>query len=355
MVNGPLGSGRGDWQHAALDLPGSIGWRSRYTEIVFADPPYLVLQAAPVFPGAQDRLAERGVVWDPLALAESIIRPGAHYLLTSDCGYAPDAGIEQAVLVSHPDSGTVVWELDIKGLRPAVDDSCLPSQGFLRLVFVREDYEGCIGDMLRELRDWATRPNIPSDLSGVFGLDHLREEYPDLQSIWVDELEPNVQGGALERLLGLDLDAPRRRTPIWPRGTVVDIGFFDVGYGHELMAVDGEPLKATWPGSYFTRWEALAAFRGWLASVHRAWSLPAGYLRSTGDAGNRFVLLQESDRSRCHEAGRRLAKVLQECCEEGETAPGVTVRYLERDLSAAVVAVGPGGKGTEPASALRGG
>ncbi|MBK8639357.1 MAG: hypothetical protein IPN92_14205 [Chromatiaceae bacterium] len=107
-MNDPAESGRGDWQPPALELPGAIGWRAQYTEIIFADPPYLVLQATPVFPGGQGRLAARGIVWDPLALSESIVRPGAHYLLTSDCGYAPDAGIEEAVLVSHPDALTVV-------------------------------------------------------------------------------------------------------------------------------------------------------------------------------------------------------------------------------------------------------
>jgi hypothetical protein len=266
-------------------------------------------------------------------------------LLTCDCGYAPDAGIEEAVLVSHPDARTVVWEMDIKGLRPALDDSCLPAQGFLRLVFPREDYEGCIGDMLRELRDWATRPNVPSDLSEVHGLEHLRKEYPDVLSVRADELEPNVQGWALERLLDLDLDEPRLRTPIWPKDTAIDIGFFDVGDGHELMAVDGEPLKAAWPGWYFTRWEALAAFRTWLATVHRGWSLPAGFVRSTGDGRNRFVLLQARDQSKCHAAGRRLAQVLQECYDEGATAPGITVRYVDRDLAVAAVAAGLDGRG----------
>lgn len=326
-----------------MELPGVIGWRARYTEIIFADPPYLVLQATPVFPGGRGRLADRGIVWDSLALSESIVRPGAYYLLTCECGYAPDAGIEEAVLVSHPDAGTVVWEIDIKGLRPALDDSCLPSQGFLRLVFPREDYEGCIGNMLRELRDWATRPNALADLSEVYGLMHLRKENPRFESIRVDEFEPNLNGWALECLLDLDLDAPRRRTPIWPLGTVIDLGFFEVGDGHALMAVDGELLKATWPGRYFTRWEALAAFRAWLATVQRDFALPAGFVRSTGNSRNRFVLLQASDRSRYHAAGRRLARVLQECCDEGATAPGVTVRYVDCDLSVATVAAGLNG------------
>lgn len=335
-VNSSAASGRGDYQPPAIELPGLIGWCSKYTGLVFADPPYLVLQATPVFSGCHQRLADRGVVWDPLELWESCARPGAHFLLTCTCGYAPDAGLEEAVLVSHPDARTVVWELDVPGLRPALDEARLPRDGFVRLVFRREDYEARVSDMLRELRDWATRPNNPSDLLNVYGLEHLRTDYPNLQTVQVDALEPDVRGGALEDLLDLDIDSPRRRIPIWPRGTVIDLGFFEAGDGHELMAVDGEPLKATWPSMYFTRWEALAAFRSWLAMVHRTWSLPAGFVRSPGR--NRFVLLQASDRARCHAAGRRLAQVLAECWGEGETAPGVRVRYVERDLSVASVA-----------------
>jgi len=203
-------------------------------------------------------------------------------LLTCDWGYAPDAGIEEAVLVSHPDART--------------------------------------------------------------GLEHLRKEHPDALSVRADEREPNVQQ-ALERLLDLNLDELRQRTPIWPKDTAIDIGFFDVGDRPELMAVDGEPLKAAWPGWYFTRWEALAALRAWLANVHRGWSLPAGFVRSTGDGRNRFVLLQASDQPKCHAAGQRLAQVLQECYDGGETAPGITVRSVDRDLAVAPVAAGLDGRG----------
>jgi len=76
-MNNPAGSGRDGWQPPALELLGSIGWRSRYTKIIFADPPYLVLQASPVFPGSQGRLADRDLVWDPLALSALIVRPRA--------------------------------------------------------------------------------------------------------------------------------------------------------------------------------------------------------------------------------------------------------------------------------------
>ena len=60
-------------------------------------------------------------------------------------------------MVSHPDARTVVWELDIKGLRLALDDSCLPSQGFLRLVFPRENGSSRAGALPRcDFRTWST-------------------------------------------------------------------------------------------------------------------------------------------------------------------------------------------------------
>ena len=44
---------------------------------------------------------------------------------------------------------------------------------------------------------------------------------------------------------------------------------------------------------------------------------------------NEFVLLSDADRACCHEAGRRLAAVMQASLDEGKTAPGVTARYRE--------------------------
>ena len=50
---------------------------------------------------------------------------------------------------------------------------------------------------------------------------------------------------------------------------------------------------------------------------------------------NRFFLLHEADRARCHAAGRHLAEVVQRGYAEGETAPGVMVRYVECPLAVA--------------------
>lgn len=58
-----------------------------------------------------------GIVFDLLDLFHSAQRPGSYFLLNCACGYPPDAGIEEMVLVSHPDANTVIWELDVRGPR----------------------------------------------------------------------------------------------------------------------------------------------------------------------------------------------------------------------------------------------
>jgi hypothetical protein len=142
------------------EMPARLGWQLFFSEIIFDDPPYLVLQAIPEFPGGSARLAERGIVWDIFRLIESVKRPGAHQLLTSDCGYAPDSYLNEAMLVSHPDADSVVWEIDIEGLRPALADNFEPVRyGFIRLVFRRDEYEADIRRLVLELQRAAATPS----------------------------------------------------------------------------------------------------------------------------------------------------------------------------------------------------
>jgi hypothetical protein len=212
----------------ALTLRSRIGWQIHYSEIIFCDPPCLVLQAIPEFAGGGNDLAERGIVWDVFALIESIKQPGAHQVLTADCGYAPDVYIEESVLVSHPDNNTVIWELDIAGLRPALDKTLTGDhEGFVRLVFAREHYEADIRALLRALQQ-AGRDPIPVTMldSCTHGLQRLLAGYPACDSLPVDELEPNIEGMALERLLELDADESWPRTPLRPAGTLIESGFF---------------------------------------------------------------------------------------------------------------------------------
>jgi hypothetical protein len=287
------------------------------------------MHCIPQFPGSHDEMAKRGIVWDVFALIASAQRPGAHQVLTCDCGYAPDAELEEPIFVSHPDQHTVVWELDIEGLRPALDEALVgDGPGFVRLVFARSDYEADILTMVHEMQHIARNPVNAHALSPeVYGADHLKAKFPALQQIQVEELEPPISEVAFDRLLDLQNGEVSTRQPVWPPGTLVEFGLFARGDGHELMRIAGEILTLTWPGQFFPTWAVMNAFRLWLAPVQRAFCL-----RSTGQLPpavrqNQFVLLRESDRDRFHEAGQRLAMELQTCLDEGDTAPGVTVRY----------------------------
>jgi hypothetical protein len=317
-----------------MTLPGRIGWSVSYSEIIFADPPYLLMQSQPDFPGCYDKPMDRGIVWDVFALIESAKRPGAHGVLTSDCAYAPDSGLQERVLVSHPDADTVVWELDVPGLRPALDHAFSGyREGFLRLVFRRDEYEADIRAIVRQLQHGATTPitagALPAD---CYGVEYLRQDYPHLDVVRVGDLEPNTQGMALERLLDLDAAAPWLREPLWPAGILVELGFFPFHDGHVLMRVNGELNRRIWPGRYFPRWQVLAAFKAWLAHAPRAGGLGSAVCLPPQVGINESVLLREADREPCHDAGRYLAAVLQACLDEGRTAPGVTVRYQECPL-----------------------
>ncbi len=346
-----------DETRPALTLPSRIGWQVYYSDIVFCDPPYLILQVLPDFPGSANDLAERGIVWDVFALIDSIKCPGAHQVLTADCGYAPDVYIEEQILVSHPDTGTVVWELDIAGLRPALGAALIGDhEGFVRLVFAREQYEADIRALVRALQQ-AGRDQVPVTVldSRTYGLSHLLAKYPGCDSLPVDELEPNTGGGmALERILGLDADEPWPCMPLWPTGTLIEFGFFPGKSGHELMRVNGDYAGCRWPGHYFTRWEVQTVFNAWMSHVHRAYalgsnfSLPASAVQlrkgaathddqktEPGIGPNDFVLLNAAYRQRCHDAGRRFAAIFQASLQAGETAPGVTALYRENPLHAA--------------------
>ena len=320
-----------------LTLPSRIGWVIYYSEIIFCDPPCLILQALPDFPGGGNDLAERGIVWDVFSLIDSIKRPGAHQVLTADCGYAPDAYIEESVLVSHPDTGTVAWELDIPGLRPALDKKLIDSsEGFVRLVFARDRYEADIRELVRALQRAGHDPVAVAALdSRTHGLKHLLADYPACDSLPVDALEPGIKGMELERVLELDVDEPWQRTPLWPAGTLIEFGFFPSGDGHALMRINGDFSDCRWPSHYFTRWEVLTAFNTWFSYTNRAYAFESKISLPAETGRNEFVLLRAADRQRCHKAGRRFAAIFQASLQEGETAPGVTVLYRENPLHAA--------------------
>lgn len=315
-----------------MEMPARLGWKVMCSEIIHDDPPYIVMLSSPDFPCCNDKLYELGIVWDVHALIDSVKRPGSYQLLTCDCGYAPDAELNEAVQVCHPDADTIIWEIDVPGLRSALDASFAAiTYGYIRLVFRREEYDADLRTMVCELQLCGTS-QFPVDATHAdCGLINQIDagKAPRGATFAVEDLEPNIKGVALERLLATDAKAAWEREPVWPRGTVVEFGFFTKNEGHDLMKVNGQFCSGCWPGWYFTRWQALDAFKIWLSFTKRAIYCKN---RPAGARTNEFVLLQEDDRALCHMAGRRFAEVMQCCLDEGCTAPGVTVIYVESAL-----------------------
>ena len=84
----------------------------------------------------------------------------------------------------------------------------------------------------------------------MYGVAHLRAEYPNLDRIRVGTLEPDTQGLALERLLEMDANASWAKEALWSNGTLVEFGLFTLGDGHALMRVNAEVSGRIWPGRY---------------------------------------------------------------------------------------------------------
>jgi hypothetical protein len=262
---------------------------------------------------------------------DSARRPGGHDILTCACGQPPHARLEEAVLVSHPDDETVVWELDIQGLKPALTEVPTDREGFVRLIFRRPEYEADIRAMLREVRR-VQGASIPvADLVEVRGQEFLVENHPEFRHVVADLFEPTVHGDSDgEALARLDAEAEWPREPLFPPGTRVEIGLF----GAEQCLVDGRASRV-WIERWFTRWAVLDAYRQWGESFVRAYALPwlyPGMKAPMGVADNEFVLLPGGDMETCHCAGEAFAAALQRAFREGCTAPDVSVRYLRRNV-----------------------
>lgn len=317
-----------------FESPARLEWRLRYGEITFyPDAPGVSFSLTPVFPGCSDELAERGIVWDLWALMASVRQSGAYSILNSECGYPPDAYLEEHVLVSHPVCDVVVWELDIKGLKPALGAWISDPDGFVRLVFGREEYEADIRAMLCEVRQIYGLPVKLANLVEADGYAFLSEEYPGVQTVMADVYEPTCHGDADgDEFAELDADEVWPREPIFPVATTLEIGFFE----DRLFRVDGMS-RPDWLGRWFTRWAVLDAFRHWTAYVRRAYAVRSSPIEMevrlpAGVAPNTFVLMSDRDIENCHRAGEYFAQTLQHSFREGKTAPGVTVRYVRLGL-----------------------
>lgn len=284
-----------------------LGWALDH-ETIHAQPAWQSIRFIPEFAGCNPAVLDSntGIVWDVLELFASAQRPGGHQVLNSDCGYPPDVGIEEPVFVSHPDAGTVVWEIDALALATALAPEWAGRAGFVRLMFERETYEHDICAMLDAIRA-AGSPELP-----------------------VDELEPDGRGMAFERALALDCAQLRMREPILPPNTLLEFGFS----GSHLLAINGEPDRG-WPVRLFPRWSVYACFQEWLRFACRGYALRYALEGmeadwsdfSTEAVWNDFFLLRESDRAACDRAGEALARSLKAAFDEGGAAPGVEVVY----------------------------
>jgi len=309
-----------------FETPARLGWRKRYGEVIFhPDAPCVTFSLTPVFPGCGDKLGEQGIVWDLWRLMESVRRPGAFSVINSECAYPPDAYIGTDVSVSHPDQETVVWELDCKGLSPALDDAFGHPDSFIRLVFERKAYEADVRAMLREVQKFARTPVPVADLAGAHNFGKLEKEYPGCRFVADFIFEPTVHGDCdAEEFCALDAEAEWPREPLFAPGTLIEIGLF----GDRLLRIDG-CLRHDWIGRWFTRWETLVAFRQWMSCVSRRWALSSNGITANMAADhNDFVLRPGQDGETCHRSGEAFAEVLRRCLSEGKTAPDVEVRYV---------------------------
>lgn len=289
-------------------LPARLGW-TMVTEVAYADPPRLAIGLAPAFPGCNANLEHRReILWDILRLYESARCPGAYWVLNCTCGYGPDAEIELPVFVSHPNPETIVWEIDIAGLRPVLEERWQRERGFLRLIHDRREYEAEIRAMLRTIQAACT------------------DELP------VETLDPDVQGCAYEAALEIDSEATWGQEPVLPACTLVEFSI----QGADVHAIDGKRTRR-WPNWLFPAWSVHAAFERWMGFVYSGSALPyvceeqgiaADLARLVGpDRQNDYFLLRESDRLACDLAGKAFVRLLAEHYAASSRTVGVTFAY----------------------------
>lgn len=168
-----------------------------------------------LFPGCETRLELRSDVLDLEVLWNSVERPGHYRILNCTCGYADDAEVGGGVRVSHPDAQTIVWEIDVSGLQGALTRSPPWSEtdGLLRLVFERADYEAAVRAIVKAAQARVAAP-VPWDAIGHarhFDVAQARHEFPHVSVVPILYWNPEFDGDDLERLQAMDADAPFQR------------------------------------------------------------------------------------------------------------------------------------------------
>lgn len=277
-----------------LTLPARLGWKLGRSFIYGnsgTNPP--TEQELKFIPALECGLELAGVygdiVLDLKTLFESARKPGGYFLLTCECGIADDADIYELIFVQHLSPDTIVWELDIQGLKAAlVKETWLTHQeGYVRLIFDRSQYVADLRRMVVEVQ----KANKELELYEVAGSGDY---------------------GFVEELLAFDFDAPIIAEAIFPPGSHLEFRLEE----DEYCWLNGKKLKG-WPLHYYPRWEINRAFKKWTNFFQR------GYAGNP----NLFYLPDENDRAACDAAGNELVERLQRSIDESGNSSQVTVSY----------------------------
>lgn len=256
-----------------------LGFRLAF-QTIYSDTPWQIVRLIPEFPEMRTDIEEAtDIVWDLPQLCDSIRRPGGYHVLNCSCAISDHAGLSGMACVAHPDDETVIWEIDISGHRPALHERWRDKEGFLRLVFRREDYEADIRAMLKA-----------GLTAGSPGLPPVEEYHPD-----------NKQGEAYEWLQSWASANDWSRQPLLPEGTTLEF------LSNTDCLRDGKPLRE-YVLRLFTRWAAMQTYLRWTRPFWRDKPTPPDPIAADAD-------------------GQAFAITLRACYAEGRTAPGVTVTY----------------------------
>lgn len=267
-----------------------LGWSFIYGNGGENPPTEQVLKFIPALECGLELAGEHDdIVLDLKALFESARKPGGYFLLTCECGYADDADIKEFVFVQHPSPDTIVWEVDIQGLRSAlIKDTWLTHQdGYVRLIFDRSQYVTDLRRMVAEVQ----RANKELELYELAGKGDYR---------------------FVEELLVFDFSAPIIVEAIFPPGSHLEFRL----EGDEYCWLNGKKLKG-WPPHYYPCWEINRAFKKWTQFFQR------GYAGNS----NQFYLMNEDDRVACDAVGFELVAILRQCLDESASSSEVSVSY----------------------------
>lgn len=277
-----------------------------------------LLLYTPVFSFCADDLRPEPIVWDLPRLIASFLEPGQNSLITCSCGYPDCAGIEDAVCVAHPDADTLVWEFDIQSFRTALCADLQNKEGYLRFVISRASYKSMVLDMVATMKRMADNPLSPAEIIPLTDRKGL-ETLPPETRINVECFGTN--NTEIQEYYAEVMAMDWTRTPLFPTGTTVDIGV----YGESLFCIDG----VLGGYAYCTRIAVKKAFRRWRDT------LTLHSYRKTEKASSEpsvYRLKEGVSAEECHRAGREFAALFAMSLAEGDTAPNVTVRYVEMDL-----------------------